>query len=156
MSPDVNRSGNSTDSTNSAGRAPVIDLDQISIDSTNWAAERVREAHPLPGRSLSEMPSKESDRWLRELHEHITGYLGVIGALRRPGRAWVDVQLASGRWVGQWIDECPSEAALSCAYWHREPAIAAGIGLKDSTAAAAARQARLDSGDLLAQLGDDW
>lgn len=134
----------------------MIDLDRISIESANWAAERVRQVHPLPARSLSEMPSKESDKWLGELHEHIEGYLGVIGALRRPGRAWVDVQLASGRWVGQWIDGCPSEAAVSCAYWHSEPVIAAGIGLKDSTAAAEAHQARLDSGDLLALLGDDW
>jgi len=134
----------------------MIELDRISIESANWAAERVRERHPLPARSLSEMPSKESDEWLGELHEHITGYLGVIGALRRPGRAWVDVQLASGRWVGRWIDECPSEAAVSCAYWHSEPVIAAGIGLKASTAAAEAHQARLDSGDLLALLGDDW
>jgi hypothetical protein len=134
----------------------VIDLNHIGIESTNWAAQRVRELHPLPGRSLSEMPAHESGKWLTELHELITGYLGVIGALRRPGRAWVDVQLASGRWVGQWIDDCPSEAALSCAYWHKEPVIAAGIGLKDSTAAADAHQARLDSGDLLAQLGEDW
>ncbi|MFC5931525.1 hypothetical protein [Cryobacterium melibiosiphilum] len=45
---------------------------------------------------------------------------------------------------------------MSCAYWHSEPVIAAGIGLKDSTQAAEAHQARLDSGDLLALLGDDW
>jgi hypothetical protein len=63
----------------------MIDLDRISIESANWAAERVRQVHPLPARSLSEMPSKDSDKWLGELHEHIEGYLGVIGALRRPG-----------------------------------------------------------------------
>lgn len=134
----------------------MIDLDRINVESATWAAERIRERHPLPARRLSDMPAKESDAWLRELHEHIDAYLGIIGALRREGRAWVDVQLASGRWVGQWIDDCPSEAAISCAYWHGEPVIAAGIGLRASAVAADARQARADAGDLLVLLGDEW
>jgi len=134
-----------------------IDLDAINLASTNWAAERVSELHPFPvEQRLAEMPSREADAWLRKLHEHIDDYLGVIEALRRPGRAWVDVRLASGKWTGLWIDDCPSEAALASALWHKEPVIAAGIGLRDSTAAREAHQARIDAGDLLALLGDDW
>jgi hypothetical protein len=136
----------------------MIDLDRISnLDWVNEYAEAIARRHPLPAEPrLSEMPTKDANAFLHELHELIDEYLGVMGALRRPGRAWVDVRLASGRWVGQSIDDCPTEAALSCAYWHSERVIAAGIGLRDSTAAAEARQARIDSGDLLAVLGGEW
>ncbi|CAM5539876.1 hypothetical protein [Leifsonia shinshuensis] len=134
----------------------MIDLDRINVDAATWAAERIHELHPLPDRRLSETPAKEADAWLRELHRQLDAYLCVIGALRRPGRAWVDVQLASHRWVGQWIDDCPTEAAVSCAYWHGEAVIAAGIRLRTSAEAVAAHQARVDSGDLLALLGDEW
>lgn len=135
----------------------MIDFDWISVDSANWAAERIRELHPLPtGTSLSEMPEKDSTAFLQKLDEHVEAWLGVIGALRRPGRAWVDVRLASGRWVGRWIDGCPAEAAIECAYWWREPITAAGIGLKATATSAEALEARIDSGDLLALLGGEW
>lgn len=133
----------------------MIDLDRINIDSANWAAGRVRDHYPLPetGR-VADLPNV--NEWLAGLHEQIDGWLGVIGAIRRPGRAWVDVQLSDGRWVGQWVDDCPTEAAVASSYWWSEPIIAAGIGLKDSSEARAAHEARLASGDILALLGEEW
>lgn len=134
----------------------MIDLDRINIESINWAAERIAEIHPFPAVPLSQLPTRQADEWISKLHGHMDAYLGIIGALRRPGRAWVDVQFTSGRWAGYWVDNCPAKAAVACAIWHHEPVTAAGIGLRDSTAAADAHQARLDSGDLLALLGDEW
>lgn len=132
-----------------------LDLDRINIESANWAAGRVRDHYPLPEHArVADLPNV--DEWLRGLHEQIDGWLGVIGAIRRTGRAWVDVQLDDGRWVGQWIDDCPTEAAVACAYWWGGQVIAAGIGLRGSAEAAAAHQARHASGDLLTLLGDGW
>jgi len=135
----------------------VIDLDHIDIAAASEAAKRVRDVHPLPKVTrLAEMPAKDVESFLVKLHELVNEQLGVMGAVRRPGRAWVDVHLTGGKWVGQWVDDCPSEAAVSCAYWWEQAVIAAGIGLRDSSTAAEAHQARLDSGDLLALLGDEW
>lgn len=138
------------------GELLSVDLDRVSAESVTWAAERIRQRHPLPAQRLADMPPKEADAFLVKLHDEIHAYAGIIGALRRPGRAWVDVQLASLRWVGQWVDDCPAEAAISCSYWFGEPVIAAGVGLRESAEAKAAHQARLDSGDLLAALGSEW
>jgi hypothetical protein len=38
--------------------------------------------------------------WLIALDVQIDAELGVIGAFRRPGRVWVDVHRATGRWAG--------------------------------------------------------
>ncbi len=136
----------------------TIDWDRVSdLDWVNEYAAAIAERHPLPQEPrLAELPTEEANTFLRRLHQLIEEYLGVMGSMRRPGRAWVDVKLASGKWVGQWIEDCPTEAALSCAYWHKERVIAAGIGLKAASQSAEARQARVDSGDLLAQLGGEW
>ncbi|GAA5205854.1 hypothetical protein [Microbacterium kyungheense] len=134
----------------------MIDLDRVNIEQVNWAGERIRERHPLPPTGyLADLPRAECDAWIKTHNAMVKDYCGIIGALRSGNRAWLDVQLADGRWVGRWFDECASESAIHCVYsWG--PIIAAGVGLKDSEAAAAARAAREASGDLLVLLGDDW
>lgn len=134
----------------------TIDMDRVNIESVNWAAERIRERHPLPPTGfLSDLPRGECDAWIREHNAMVMDYCGVIGALRSGNRAWLDVQLVDGRWVGRWFDECSAESAIHCAYsWGS--IIAAGVGLRDSAEAAEALAARAASGDLLVLLGDDW
>lgn len=110
----------------------MIDLDAINVESANWATERVRKAHPLPSVRIAELPPREAKAFLVALHEHVDGWLGVIGALRRPGRVWVDVLFSSGRWSGRWVDDCPTEAAVMCAYWTGERITLAGVGVREA------------------------
>lgn len=134
----------------------MIDLDHIDVQSANWAAERVKTKHPLPDKPFESMSRRESDAWFRDLHDVMNDWIGVIGALRRPGRVWVDVLLAANGWRGMSTEDCPTEAAISCAYWWKDTVLAAGVGLRASDEARTAHEDRIASGDLLALLGDEW
>lgn len=134
----------------------MIDMNAVSIKSVNWAAQQIRERLPKPTTRVADLPLAESEAFFKALAELLEDYIGIIGALRSGERAWLDVQLASGRWSGRWFDECASEAAIDVAYWFDEPIISAGVGIRASAEAAEAREARLAAGDLLVLLGDDW
>ena len=56
--------------------------------------------------------------------------------------------------MGRWIDGCPTEAAIECAYWWREPITTTGI--KATATSAEALTARIDAGDILALRGGEW
>ncbi|MGX9346372.1 hypothetical protein [Microbacterium sp. KNMS] len=132
----------------------MSDLDHIDVEAANGAGERLLRVWPFPAVRLGDMKSRDSDAWIRRMHQELDGILEAMNAPRRPGRAWVDVKLADGRWVGRWIDDCPTEAAVACRYWYEQPVAVAGIGLKGTTAEDDERARRLASGDLLALLSD--
>jgi hypothetical protein len=129
----------------------------MDLDAINAAAVRIRAAHPFPRpKMLAELPEREQTAWLRRQDELLDQELTLLGNPPAGGRAWVDVQLAGGRWVGRWSDDRPTAAALSTACWFGEPIVAAGIGLRQATADEDELRARIDRGDMLALLGEGW
>lgn len=124
--------------------------DAVDVAAANRAAALLQEVYPCADIGL--MRTVDADAWLGPYADQMRRVLRIISAPRRPGRVWVDVQRADGVWRGQWVEDCPTEAAVSVAYWDHHPILAAGVGAR----AAADRTARAGAGDLLALLGEDW